>query len=121
MEGFSVLIAIVSIVWGVLSIILFFKVWEMTNDIKEIKNKFLYDTLPNQQKVKELKSFTVNGKDLDEGDVVVEAATGREIIIKSILSDGRFICWRDKNKTSMEKYSLSEIETLEEYASHNNK
>ena len=93
----------------------------MTNDVKDIKNKYLYDTLPNQQIVKEPKSFTVNGKVFKEGDIVIEAATGREIIIKSILSDGKFICWRDKNKTSMEKYSLSEIETIEEYASHNNK
>ena len=35
------LIAIVSVVFGVLSIALFFKIWGMTNDIKKIKDAFI--------------------------------------------------------------------------------
>lgn len=38
------LLAIIFIVFGVLQIILFFKLWGMTDDIKEIKNKYLKDT-----------------------------------------------------------------------------
>lgn len=34
-------LTIVLLVFGVLQIILFFKVWGMTNDIKEIRNKYL--------------------------------------------------------------------------------
>lgn len=34
-------LTIVLLIFGVLQIILFFKVWGMTNDIKEIRNKYL--------------------------------------------------------------------------------
>lgn len=37
----DILLAIVGIVFAVLQIILFFKLWGMTNDIREIKNKYL--------------------------------------------------------------------------------
>ena len=36
-------LTIVLLIFGVLQIILFFKVWGMTNDIKEIRNKYLKD------------------------------------------------------------------------------
>lgn len=38
MESITLFVSIVIIVFGILQIILFFKVWGMTNDIKEIKN-----------------------------------------------------------------------------------
>lgn len=41
MEGFiMVLVYIVSLVWAILSIILFFKVWGMTNRVIDIQNLF---------------------------------------------------------------------------------
>ena len=120
METFLIVVYIIGLVWAILNIILFFKIWGMTNDLKEIKNKYLYDRMPNKQTVKEPETFTVDGKTFKEGDVVIESATGREIIIKSILPNGKIVCWRDKNKTSMEKYSSKEIETIEEYTAHNN-
>ena len=36
-------LTIILLIFGVLQIILFFKVWGMTNDIKEIRNKYLKD------------------------------------------------------------------------------
>lgn len=36
-------LSIVLTIFGVLQIILFFKLWGMTNDIKEIRNKYLKD------------------------------------------------------------------------------
>ena len=36
-------LTIILLIFGVLQIILFFKVWGMTNDIREIRNKFLKD------------------------------------------------------------------------------
>ena len=38
MEGFVVVIYFIMFIWGILNIILFFKIWGMTNDIKDIKN-----------------------------------------------------------------------------------
>lgn len=38
MEGITLFVSIVIIVFGILQIILFFKLWGMTNDVKKIKN-----------------------------------------------------------------------------------
>lgn len=38
MEGVLIITSVVIIVFGVLQIILFFKVWGMTNDVRKIKN-----------------------------------------------------------------------------------
>ena len=37
------IIYVVMLIFGILQIILFFKVWGMTNAIKEIRNKYLKD------------------------------------------------------------------------------
>lgn len=37
MEGIMFLVSIIIIVFGILQIILFFKIWEMTNDVKKIR------------------------------------------------------------------------------------
>ena len=41
MEGITLLVSIILIVFGVLQIILFFKLWGMTNDVKKMKKHFL--------------------------------------------------------------------------------
>lgn len=40
MEGITLLVSIILIVFGVLQIILFFKLWGMTNDVRKLKNQF---------------------------------------------------------------------------------
>ena len=44
MEEFLVIIYIIMLIWGILNIILFFKIWGMTNDIREIKEFFCKTT-----------------------------------------------------------------------------
>lgn len=39
MENITLFVSIVIIVFGVLQIVLFFKLWGMTNDVKIIKDK----------------------------------------------------------------------------------
>ena len=41
MEGITLLVSIILIVFGVLQIILFFKLWGMTNDIRKLKDHFV--------------------------------------------------------------------------------
>lgn len=41
MESMLTLTGIIMIVFGILQIILFFKIWGMTNDVNAIKNKYL--------------------------------------------------------------------------------
>ena len=46
------------LIFGVLQIILFFKVWGMTNDIKDIRNKYLIDEDEKQRKNTEYDAIT---------------------------------------------------------------
>ena len=43
-------LTIILLIFGVPQIILFFKVWGMTNDIKEISNKYLKDEDENRRR-----------------------------------------------------------------------
>jgi hypothetical protein len=38
--GFGIFIIFLGILWFLLCVILFFKIWVMTNDVREIKNMF---------------------------------------------------------------------------------
>lgn len=38
--GIGIFMVFVGVLWGILNIILFFKIWEMTNDVREIKEMF---------------------------------------------------------------------------------
>ena len=40
---------LLSIVWAILTIILFYKIWNMTNDVKDIRNQLLKDKENNKQ------------------------------------------------------------------------
>lgn len=70
------LLAIIFIVFGLLQIILFFKIWGMTNDIREMKNKYFRADI----------SFSI-------GDTVRHKTTGKEMRIRSIKPNGKYACF----------------------------
>lgn len=39
----SIIVILISLVYGILSLILFFKVWGMTNDVRELKETLLFE------------------------------------------------------------------------------
>lgn len=41
MESITIFISVIFMVFGILQIILFFKLWEMTNDVKLLRNHFV--------------------------------------------------------------------------------
>ena len=51
-------LTIILLIFGVLQIILFFKVWGMTNDINDIRNKYLKDEDEKQRKNTEHNAIT---------------------------------------------------------------
>lgn len=59
----DVLLAIVCIVAGILNLILFFKVWVMTNDVKKIQNRFCnyYESLEFKDVKSELNKYIIKG------------------------------------------------------------
>lgn len=82
---------IIAIVWTLLCLILFFKVWGMTNDINTIKNILLnmidrMDTKNNENQHSEAPAF------LEEGDLVVNIETGEELIVDQVFPDGDVSC-----------------------------
>lgn len=48
MEIIEILVAILTIIWSIINIILFFKIWEMTNNVKEIHDWIIEDRFKKQ-------------------------------------------------------------------------
>lgn len=64
METTLNIVSIIIIVFGILQIILFFKIWGMTNDIREIKNKYInIDYTGIIQDIREIKNQYMQKKD----------------------------------------------------------
>lgn len=59
-------IGIVIIVFGILQIILFFKLWIMTNDIREIRNQYINKPETYDTNVEELDLSKINTKNIDD-------------------------------------------------------
>lgn len=82
MEGLTLVIGIVMLVFGILQIILFFKLWGMTNDVKSIKNHLIsqlgtkthsqISNSPSKPVPGVIKTngvtYTVTGKDVEYSD-----------------------------------------------------
>ncbi|WP_065218404.1 MULTISPECIES: hypothetical protein [Butyricimonas] len=86
MDGLIIFTGIVITVFGILQIILFFKIWGMTNDVKQIKNKYLSEKRNITQKA--IANFSV-------GSIVTERKTGRKVSISEINPDGTYKCYAD--------------------------
>ena len=87
MEGIALFVSIVIIVFGVLQIILFFKLWGMTNNVKKIKR------ILNNKKEQDMEiGKTVIADGIKEGDLVVELKTERQMRVENITNDGKFEC-----------------------------
>ena len=100
----DVLLSIVLLVFGILQVILFFKIWGMTNDIAEMNARFkaIYPTeeekkintlIEKQNSTDETKSEAINNtKKLNVGDNVIYEPMNRKMIIKEITKEGLLIC-----------------------------
>jgi hypothetical protein len=98
-------LVVLSIVWSVLCIILFFKVWGMCNDVAEMKDRFA-KVFPTDDEKKAMalqqKSYigsTSNAEqeateinDFKVGDSVIYEPMNRRMIIKRIGSGGLLQC-----------------------------
>ena len=84
MTDFEVFLAIVSIVWGVLCIILFFKIWKMTNDVESLTSyvKQLTEKVCGKAETPEStaqESIKATDRAFNKGDKVYVIATGKEV------------------------------------------
>lgn len=66
MEGITLFVAIVIITFGILQIILFFKIWGMTNDVKELKNLYTENSKSLLSSIDRLTSAVKNATPKEE-------------------------------------------------------
>ena len=98
------LLSIVLFVFGILQVILFFKIWGMTNDIAEMNARFkAICPTEEEKKINALieKQNTTNNtntgviydvKECNVGDNVIYEPMNRKMIIKEITEDGLLVC-----------------------------
>ena len=121
MEGFSIFISILAIVWSILSIILFFKVWGMTNDVRTIKElmekgfSFAPNNVVKEQK-KEDSSFVILPKGEENtplaiGDKVRHIFYNTEMYIKEIYEDETCLCV-DEDGNKLDTYKINNLSRI---------
>ena len=104
-------IAIMSIIWTVLCLVFFFKVWGMTNDVKEIK-KHLISVIPLHSKeiVEEInKPKSELSTEINVNDIVKSKYSGREVKVIEVLENGKYRCLDLYKENTYETLSLNEI------------
>lgn len=72
-------ISIIVIVFGILQIILFFKIWGMTNDVKELRKHFITE----RKSQSESQQTDVESASIDYDKRLDKLSIGDEVIIKS--------------------------------------
>lgn len=85
MELFTIVIGVVVITFGFLQIVLFFKLWRMTNDVARIRKYIEYNDRPND----------ASYPDWVIGSRVVHVYSGNQMKITSLNSNGTFVCTKD--------------------------
>lgn len=101
MTGIYAIIGIVMLVFGILQIVLFFKLWGMTNDVGQIKG--LLSNLSTQKAAAAMSSHTLEQTSSEQnvvgkwpvGTLVVHRATWQQMRIKEITPDHKYVCTQD--------------------------
>lgn len=109
-------LTIVLLIFGVLQIILFFKVWGMTNDVKKLTNKFCNndDTSPCADFPTEISKNNApdntpdGGVEISVGDKVIRRKDGKEMMVDRIVC-GKYGCADLKTNTFIAGYNRNEI------------
>lgn len=128
METFGTIYILILFVFGVLNIILFFKIWGMTNNISEMNH-----TLSNIEKVllSKKKSDIINnddylnkpyGTDSTErhnkfslNDSVVIKMTGKLTHITKITDEGKYVCYSSEGSFFDGVFEDEQLFTRDEY------
>ena len=97
----EVLYLILTLVWSILCLILFFKIWGMTNDVRQIKNHL--------RGVEE--TFVRNDTAmLKVGDIAKNAKTNEKVLISEINSNGSIRCIDPETHKLIGVFSAGELE-----------
>lgn len=95
------LLAIIFIVFGVLQIILFFKIWAMTDHIKDIRDKIVGNNFDKPDYYEDQQESYRKFKDEDSAIII---ATGKRVIIYGMTKDGKYKCYSGGSVSHLGKY-----------------
>ena len=126
MEGFMTFVGIIAVIWGVLNIVLFFKLWGMTNDVSEIKkflirgNTYKYELASQQSDYSSVAtnevvdSSATSKSEIKVGDKVHHMVYDKEkvFIVGTINSDGSCLCLDEKGEPCC-TYSINKLVKVE--------
>lgn len=107
-------ISILFIIFGILQIILFFKVWGMTNDVRKLTDKLCGNQIEETPQViseeyaAEQEYTEPDDSELSVGDLVIRRKDGKVMIIDRIVC-GKYGCAEPKTKVFIDGYSREEI------------
>lgn len=115
MELFNGVFSIILTIWAILNIILFFKIWGMTNDVKKLKDFIVGMNTNNVSETSELQSEEVELPKSDPnsfktGDRVRHNKYNKDqiMIIGTINNDGSCMCL-DEQGNPLATYSLENL------------
>lgn len=108
----EITIGVILLVTAILNIILFFKIWIMTNDTEKIR-EFLEIIVSIKEHDYKNKT-TKNNKDIDKNDIelyswVIEIKSRKEFQVIEILDKNTYLCVNEKNQNGV-KFKRFEIE-----------
>ena len=113
-------LTIILLIFGVLQIILFFKIWGMTNDVKRLTNKFcnndvnaekvIFNTLIEEETLNKSTIENLIDKDAEitVGDRVIRSKDGKEMLVDRIVC-GKYGCVDPNTNTFIAGYERNEI------------
>ena len=115
MEGLLVIVWILGIVWSILCIILFFKVWGMCNNVKRLTDR-LCDDLPYNQKPysgheqvrDEFIKEEAPNNDIKTHDIITRVEDGAIMEVIEI-KDGKYRCKDAFTHQELGEFSRDEI------------
>lgn len=111
MESFIIFIYLLFIVFGILQIILFFKIWGMTNNVNEIKNIIRWYIKEQDAK----QPIVESESDIRVEDLVVELKNERQLKVVAITNDGKFQCILPGGISPIGIFNRDEIELFNRY------
>ena len=91
------LLGVIFIVFGLLQIILFFKIWGMTNDVREIKYKYLKRGGDDITSLQNASDSIDESSPIKDNDEVIEIGSSRRMFVYGKTNDGQYNCYAGYN------------------------
>ena len=89
----GIFVSIIIIVFGILQIILFFKLWGMTDDVRKLTKHFCESSKPMIQAEGEtpMKDYDKRLDSVKKGDYVIRIFDGKKMLVSNIVGD-KLVC-----------------------------